>query len=216
MSGIIGLSGFNPPNGNNKSIANFGSDLVDVINNSGYGQNLFSSNNGEFESYVGKLWFTNQSSPIENFDGTTWTKSGVTTDTPLAKFIKQFRTRLYLGNLIIAGTPYPSRVWFSDLPVANHVTWGYENQNNLQQAAGSGIVKSPGAKFVSNNIKEGDTFVIIDGPNAGEYIVSAVIDEQQLVLTKALTFSYPASNFWCGGNWFDVATDDSDFLTGGC
>ena len=130
------------------------------------------------------------------------------------KYIKKYNTRLYLGNVTIAGVSYPSRVWYSDLPKADYtLRWGIESGTNLVQTADSATVTSTGAKFKDNNIKVGDKMTITTGENAGEYIVQSINSETQITLTDKLTHT-ATSSYWVGSNYFDVETDDGDEIKG--
>lgn len=143
-----------------------------------------------------------------------WSKENNLHDSPKAKYIKEYKLKLYLGNIVIRGTSYPSRVWFSDLPKDNEIQWGIETGTNLVQTAASAIVTSTGSTFETNNIKVGDTFLIENGNNSGEYTVRTVDSQTQITLTEVLTYSATGGRFWTGRNYFDVKTDNGDVITG--
>ena len=214
MANILGIFGFNPSGGSDVLLAVYGNDIVNVSSGAGYGQNYLSTNRAEFEAFLDKAWVVNNQSVFRFFDGSTWTKTGTQVRAPRATYIKRFKNKLYLGIVTIQGTTYNSRVWYSDLPANDTLTWGFETQTNLQQAVGSNIVNSPGAQFKTYGIKVGDPLVILTGPNAKTYFISSVLSETQLSLTENLLVSDPADTYWVGGNWFDVNTNDNDILTG--
>ena len=217
MPTIQGLTGFNASSvTDNKLFAVHDRDIIDILTSTVQNQPLKNTlNKAEFAVFLDKVWFVNGTDDNRYYTAAgSWSKTGAAARFPVAKYIMSFKTRLYVGNLTILGTNYPSRVWYSDLPKNNTITWGFEAQNNLQQAAGSAVVKSPGAKFITYNIKAGDPFIILTGPNAGEYKVSTIDSETQITLTANLTFSDPADSYIAGGNFFDVATDDNDAVTG--
>lgn len=143
-----------------------------------------------------------------------WSTTTNLSDSPIAKYIENYFTRLYLGNITIRGTAYPSRVWFSDLPKNNAITWDHETGSDLAQSIGSAVVTSAGSSFITRNIKVGDPFIIESGSNLGQYIVRTVDSETQITLTTTLAATQSGNNFWVGGNWFDVNTDDGDVIQG--
>src|SRR4030042_1336725 len=211
---VISLFGYNPSTGTDRLLAVYGSDIVRVDTGVGYGQNVFSTNKAEFESFLDKAWFVNGSDKNRHFDGTTWTTTGKELNFPKARFIKRYKTRLYVAYITIRTTNYPSRVWYSDLPENNLLTWDYETQTNLQQTVETGTVRSPGAQFKTYGIKVGDPFTILTGGNIGQYNVASVDSETQLTLTDNLVAGGAAATYWVGGNWFDVNTDDNDVIPG--
>jgi hypothetical protein len=149
------------------------------------------------------------------YDGSTWSSSTNLSDSPVAKYIENQGVYLFLGNIILRGTAYPSRVWISDLPKSSgSITWGLETGSDLSQLASSAAITSAGSLFVTRNIKTGDKLVIENGNNAGDYTVRSVDSETQLTLTQTLSNTVSNSNFWVGSNWVDVKTNDGDVLTG--
>ena len=209
-----GIFGHNRSDGTDRLLAVYGGDVIRVSNGAGYGQNLTPDVKAEFEAFLDRAWFVNGTDKNRYFNGTTWTSTGNSVDFPLAKYIKRFRTRLYVADINYLSTDYDSRVWYSDLPDNNDITWGYETHDNLQQTLDSAVVRAPGALFKSKNIKVGDPFTITTGPNAGEYKVASIDSETQITLTENLATSDPADTYWVGGNWFDVATNDNDIIYG--
>ncbi len=214
---INGLHGLVLPN-SSTLIAAVGNDMVNVATGMGYSLNLTPNKNVEFENFLQNLFFQNFTDPPRTFNGTTWTTNNVSR-LPLSKFIKLWKGQLYLGYLNIAGTEYPSRIWRSDPPRNNKLTWGFEYGTNLNTYAGNGFVSSANAGFLANNIKRGDPFFITSGAAAGEYRVLSVSSDQQLILTNIAPFLAPpatttGASYWTGGNWLDFDRDDGDFITG--
>jgi len=116
-----------------------------------------------FETFVDCLFMTNGTDKVWCYNGTTWEVQNVNTSVK-GKYIKKYNTKLYLGNVTIAGVSYPSRVWYSDLPLADGtLRWGIESGTNLVQTAGSAIITSTGAKFKDNNVKVGCNRVSVVG-----------------------------------------------------
>lgn len=214
MANILGLKGFNTSGGTNLLLAGYGNDIVNVDTGLGYQQNIASSNNQEMEVFLDRVFWQNFSDSPRTFNGSAWSKTDcVTSKTPKAKFIKRFDVRLYLGYLNYLSTDFASRVWYSNLPENNKITWGLEYGTGLTQTTLSAVVSSDGAKFKSKGIVEGDEFVITTGPNTGSYRVNSVDKETQITLTEALQYTSTVNSFWVGSNYFDVATNNNDVLT---
>lgn len=214
---ILGLHGYNTTT-TNQLIAAYGNDIVNVSTGLGYGVNLSSTNNVEFENFLGSLFFQNLSDTPLSFNGTDWTRQHVS-KLPLSKYLKSWNERMYLGFVRIGSTNYPSRVWYSDLPINDTIQWGYERGTNLVTTAGSNRVKSANAGFKAFNVKVGDPFFILSGVDAGEYRVQELISDLELNLAdyngNAVTLKATATgiSYWAGSNYFDVGRDDGDFIT---
>lgn len=147
----------------------------------------------------------------ENYNGASWSATTNVTDMPKARYIFPYEGRLFLFNINIAvGGSFPSRVWYSNLPINNVITWDFESGTNMATTASSAIVTSSGALFKTRGIKPGDPIFITTGSDAGEYTVLSVDSETQLTLTVELANTASSINFWVGGNWFDVKRDNSD------
>jgi hypothetical protein len=211
MANILGIHGLTTIN-QSVLISAYGNDLVNMGTGLGYSQNITPNQNVEMEMFLNSLFFQNYIDTPRTFDGTSWTNKHVSR-LPISKYIKRWNSRLYIGYVKIAGTDYPSRVWFSDLSKNNTITWGYETRTNLQTTAGSPTVFSAFAGFKTYNIKRGDPFLILTGPNAGEYIIQTIDADQQLTLTEPMKVDSSGDTYYCGGNFFDVARDDGDYLT---
>lgn len=168
-----------------------------------------------FANFLDRAFMVNGVDNNWVYDGSFWqTQGDYLADSPIAHYIRNYSTRLFLYNIKIAGTDYPSRCWFSDYPKNNKLTWGLETASDLTQTAGSGVITSTASAFETRNIKIGDPLFITSGTNAGQYTVQSVDSNTQITLTDTLTYSATNSSFWVGGNWFDVMTDDGDIGMG--
>jgi len=209
---LLGIYGYNKANGTEKLIAVW--SRSPMIQNAGSWEmapiTLTPYQKTEFRTFLDYVFMVDGTDPNYSYDGTTWSTTTNLTDSPIGHYIENYNVRLYLLDVTILGTRYYSRVWFSDLPKNNKITWGLETGTNLVQTAASPTITSSGALFVTRNIKIGDPFTITTGTNLGEYTVQSIDSETQITLTKDLTYSTTGSSFWVGGNWFDVATDDGD------
>lgn len=199
-------------------VAAYGNDIVNVVTGLGYGLALDPGYNVEFENFLGSLFFTNYNNTPKTFNGTTWSLQHVA-KLPLYQYPKQWGSRMYAGFIQIGSTEYPSRVWYSDLPINDTIQWGYESGSDLQTYAGQNRITANFARFKTYNIKRGDPFFIISGADVGQYSVDAVESNNALTLTDyngndvTLTANATGVSYWVGGNWFDVERDDGDFIT---
>lgn len=217
MNLITGLHGLVLPS-SSTLMAAVGNDMVNIGTGLGYGLNLTAGKQVEFENFLQSLFFQNYTDTPLTFNGTAWTRNNVS-KVPLSKYIKLWKGQLYLGYINIAGAEYPSRIWRSDPPRNNMLTWGYETGTNLTTIAGNSLVSSANAGFLANNIKRGDPFYITSGAAAGEYRVFTVSADQQIILTNIYPYLAPSqsstgASYWAGGNWIDFDRDDGDFITG--
>ena len=168
----------------------------------------------EFRTFLDYMFMVDGVDPNYSYDGSVWSTDTNLADSPKAYYIENYSVRLYLGNINYNDTDYPSRVWFSDLPKNDKITWGLETGSDLAQTADSAVVTSAGSVFKTRNIKVGDPFTITNGTNAGTYTVQAIDSNTQITLTEELTYTQTSKNFWVGSNWFDVETDDGDTIKG--
>lgn len=210
---VLGLKGFNKSDGNRYLIAAYGNDLVNVDTNLGFSLNLSVSNKVEFEVFLDSLFFQNYSHVPMTFDGSKWTTTHVA-KTPLSKYLKSYEARMYLGFVNFNGTEYSSRVCYSDLPKADTITWGMDWGSDGVTWADNNKFSSGLGGFSTYNIKVGDPLFLKSGSNLGEYKVSEVINDHLLTIEGTFKSNATGQSFWVGGNWFDVRTDDNDFLTG--
>ena len=214
MSSLLGLFGYNKANGTEKLIAVLANAPM-IYNSSTGGWNkaaiyLTSDKKAEMRTFLDYAFLVNGTNPNYSFDGTVWSTVTNLSDSPMGFYIETYDVRVYLLDVIIAGTRYYSRCWFSDLPKNNKITWGLETSTDLVQTASSAVVSSATSLFKTRNIKVGDPFLITTGTNAGQYVVQSIDSETQITFTTSLTNSATGSTFWVGGNWFDVQTDDGD------
>lgn len=213
---ILGCGSLNTSGGTNKLLAFSGTDAY--VWNSGTGawdaqsRSYTAAQSFEVERFLDMLFVVNGLTDApESYTGSAWSTTTNVTDMPKAKYIKEYNQRLYLFNINIpVGGSFASRVWFSDLIKNGTIKWGFESGTDLATTASSAVVTSAGALFTTRNIKVGDPFYIVEGSDIGEYEVRSVDSATQITLTTALTATASNIDFWCGGNWFDVARDNSD------
>src|SRR3990167_4880814 len=105
---IDGLGGYNASfnsNINNATLLTpspilfgaYGNDIVNIDTGLGYSQNIKSGNKAEFEMYMGQLFFQNFANQPRHFNGQRWV-TNMAVKMPIARYIKSWRNRLYLGN----------------------------------------------------------------------------------------------------------------------
>lgn len=216
MSDILGLHPINFSNGTEELIAVWSRAAMIRRNSAWILTNGYITANTkcEFESFLDTAFMVNGVDLNQNYNGSDWSKTRNVDNSPIAKYIRKLDVRLYLFNIKIGGTSYPSRCAFPDLPKAGAIKWGLEDGTDLTQTASSKIVTSNSSDFIGKGIKVGDPFTITDGVNRGEYKVQSIDSFRQITLSTALTNSATSSSFWVGGNWFDVQTDDGDIGMG--
>jgi hypothetical protein len=215
MADILGLHGYNRSvSAVNKLFAVFGNDIVDVDTGAGYQQNLTPGYNSEFATYLDYCFQANGINATRSFNGTSWSTAGMRNHAPIFKYLKPNGVRLYGAYPTINGTSFPSRVWFTDNPYNYDARWGIEWGSSMDQTAGSAIVTADGTYFKTYGIKSGDPLFITSGANAGQYTVYSVDSNNQLTLTENLVSTVSNSNFYVGSNYFDVKTENNDYLRG--
>lgn len=217
MADIKGLGGLNTSLGTNKLIAAYGNDLIDVDTGSGYGVNLTSTNDVNFESYLDSLFFQNFADRPKSFNGTSWTTKHLN-HVPLAKYIKLFNERLYLGYIKINSTTYASRVWYSNLPVVDNagnftIQWGFQSGTNGSVVANTNRFRAAFAGFQTYGLKVGDPLIVESGANAGQYRIARISDDQMVEIVGTFKTTQSNITYWAGSNWFDVRTNNSDVVT---
>lgn len=199
-------------------VAAYGNDIVNVTTGAGYGLALDPNYAVEFENFLGSLFFQNYINTPKTYNGTSWSYQHVA-KLPLSKYLKQWGGRMYLAFIKMGSTEYPSRVWYSDLPINDTIQWGYERGTDLITTAGTNRVTTLYSRFKTYNIKRGDPFFILSGADAGQYSVKSIESEYALRLADyngndvTLTASATGVTYWVGGNWFDVERDDGDYIT---
>lgn len=148
-------------------------------------------------------------------------------ETPLATISKEYGARIYLADVRIADYPttlkpqlrseyyYNNRVFYSNLPVNNEINWGFAsmsgawykiNGKRLYVVVGEGFT---GIDFIKAGIKVGDP-VYVYGDK--QYTVESIISPYEIRFTENATNSEDLV-FWVGSNWFDVNTEDNDYIT---
>lgn len=218
MPSILGLGGLNTSGGTDKLIAGFTNDLIDVDAGTGFGLNLTSTNNCEFESFLDSLFFQNNNHTPLTYDGSDWTNQHVK-HTPVSKYLKEFNQRMYLGYVKINSTTYASRVMYSGLPTVDSagndtVQWEFQSGTNGSVTANTNRFRAANAGFKTYGIKVGDPLTIESGANAGIYTVSRISDDQMVEVLGEFTTTQTSITYWVGSNWFDVRTDNSDIIQG--
>ena len=212
-----GLKGYNTPTINHL-IAAYGNGFLNVSSGLGFGIPLTTTNNVEFENFLQTLFFQNYADTPLTYNGSVWSRQHVS-KVPLSKYLKTWGERMYLAYIKIANAEYPSRIWYSDLPINDTIQWGYEQGTNLTTTAGSNLVGSANAGFKTYDLEIGDPFFITSGSDQGQYRIKEIISDQQVTLNDynsaatTLTTTATGVSFWAGGNWFDVSRDDGDFIT---
>jgi len=215
MSNILALHGYNRGvSTSNILLGVFGNDIVNVDTGAGYQQNLTPNYNGEFATYLDYAFFVNGINAIRSFDGSVWSQSGMRNHAPIFKYLKTYGVRLFGGYPTINGTSFPSRIWFTDNPQNYDARWGIEWGSTLSQTVDSEVVTADGTYFSKYGIKSGDPLFITSGTNAGQYTVYSVDSNNQLTLTETLPATASNSSFIVGSNYFDVKTENNDYLRG--
>lgn len=198
----------------NKLLCAYGGEVIDIDTGTGYGSSVTAGYDAEFATYLDYLFCCNGKDAMQSFNGTAWSTTGARNRAPIAKYPMLYHTKLYLAYVTINGTVYPSKVWHSDLPYNNGVRWGLEYGTNLVTTAASATVTSTGALFQSYGIKAGDPFFITSGTAQGEYTVLTVDSETQITLSSNVSYSTTEAYYYVGSNFFDVRTDDNDYIRG--
>lgn len=212
-SSILGLHSHNFSNNNERLISVWEKTPM-VYNGTGWirGGTLTDGLDAFMASFIDRVFLVNGTDPNFEYDGVDWRSNVNAYKSPIAKYIiaHSSTTRLFLWNIKIGGTSYPSRAWFSDLPNNNTLTWGLEYGSDLVTTADSATVTSSGAGFQSRNIKIADPFFITSGANNRNkpYTVQSVDSDTQVTLTENMISSGTGGSYWTGSNWFDVGTDD--------
>lgn len=236
MANVNGIIGYNKSGSSvNKLLAGYGNDIVDVATGLGYQLNLTSANNVEFDVFLDRVFFQNGSERPLTLNGSAskWTTDFVPR-TMVSKYLKNYKekARLYLLNcsfpspqapLDLDGNAvtFPSRVFYPDLFFGSNLTWGIEWGRNGKTNNGSPFfdLDQPLVQdFKATNIKVGDPLFITSGNTqlaSKPYFVASIESPLRLKMTENFPATATGLHFWVGSNWFDVATDDNDQLTGG-
>lgn len=216
---ILGAGALNTSAGVNKLLAFSGTDAYVFDGSSAWAaqsRTFTASQSFEVENFLDMLFMVNGLTDApQSYTGAAWSTTTNVTDMPKAKYIRETAGRLFLGNINVPiGGSFPSRVWYSNIPVNNAITWDFESGTDLATTASSGVVTSAAGLFKTRGIKVGDPFFIAEGSDIGQYTVLSIDSETQITLTVNLTATATNLDFWVGGNWFDVARDNSDVIMG--
>lgn len=217
---ILGAASLNTSDGTNKLLAFSGTDayVYDSSDGSWDAQSRTFTASQKFEAvkFLNQIFEVNGLTDApQNYNGTDWSTTRNVTDMPKGKYIIEDKLRVYVFNVNIpVGGNFASRFFYSDLPNNNAIQWGLETGTDLVTTNASAVVTSAGSSFLTRGIKVGDPFFITTDADIGEYEVKSVDSETQITLTKDLTAGDTGVSFWVGGNWEDVARDNSDVGTG--
>ena len=231
---VRGIGGYNKADASvNKLFAAYENDVVDVTTGTGYGLALSTTNDVEFKTWADHVFLQNYDITPLTFNGTAWSREYVGRSMT-SKYMQPFKSRMYLGYCKFTGpqTPldassnaieFPSRVFYSELFQGNALNWGLEWGRNGATYAGDtrfDLTSTGGAliqNFKTNNIKVGDPLFITNGNSqlidGNPYTVASVESPYRLRLTKELPVTATSLHYWVGRNWFDVGTDNGDYLT---
>ena len=206
----------------NKILAAYGNDIVDVDAGTGFNLNIDSVADVNMETFLDHVFLQDYSGLPRTYNGTAWGKTNVSR-TLIAKYQKRLKTRLFLGycNFLApqaptGAGPFPSRIFFPNLPKNEKITWGIEWGTNLKITSGSATVSvsSTVQDFIANGIKKGDPIYLTSGLTTTlQSFVLSIDSPYQLTLTDVMTETATSVHFWVGSNWLDVGTDDNDFIT---
>ena len=84
---------------------------------------LTSGSKAEFEQFLDGWFMVNFTDATRWNDFTQWYTNTNVTNAAKAKYIKLYKSRIYLGYVVSGGTTYPSRVTYSDLPSSGTIAW---------------------------------------------------------------------------------------------
>lgn len=225
---VKGIHGFNKSDGTSVVLAGYANDVVNVDTGLGYGLNI-GGTRVDFETFLDMVFVQDGIITPRTFNGTTWGYNGVRKCPIFTGGIRQFKTRMYGLNATIPdiNKPFTSRIFYTDLPTLDGsldtvfwgLTWGttgiaYNNTNRFRSENST----NPGinAGFKKYGIKIGDPLFIYDSRFAlQKYTVASIIDDLEIRTVETFrldagTAIYTGINFWVGGNWQDVSTNNND------
>lgn len=231
MANINGIGALNKSqSSSNTLLAAYGNDVINVDTGLGYGLNLDSSLNVEFEAFLDRLFLQNYDSVPLTFNGTDFSTEYVGR-TMTSKYHRRLKSRMYQAFCKFTGPQkpqdannadivFPSRVFHSDFFQGNDLTWGLEWGTNGKTIGGTSIfeIAQPLVQdFKARKIKVGDPLFITNG-NAqmiahGPYFVASIPSPYRLIITETFPETDSSLHYWVGSNWFDVETDDNDYIT---
>lgn len=239
MANIDVVHGFNKSSStNNKLLAVLGNDVVNVDTGLGFNLNLSNPSEVTISQFLDRAflnqWHDTTDYLPQVYDGTSWNTTNAYR-MPMAKYQRPFKERLYLGYCRFynprhpyegasqtALAPFSSRVFYSDLPKdPNTLTWGLEWNWFLKAVQGQRVAtfatQVPFVDYKLANIKVGDPLFITygaDGTGIFQTTVASIDSRYQLTVNDPFpSLSAGGVPFWVGGNWFDVGSNDNDFIT---
>jgi len=95
-----------------------------------HGLSLTLGAKAEFESFLDGFFMVNFSDATRWNNLTQWYTTTNVTNAAKARYIKQYKSRIYLGYVTSGGTTYPSRITYSDLPAGSPLTIGWDDSLN--------------------------------------------------------------------------------------
>lgn len=207
MANVNFIKGINYDDGNSVLALVYGNDVAIFSGGSwvGQSQNLVP---GDYHIAEGKgyAYLTGLLSDPRVIDSSgNFSKVTNLTKAPTAAVNQLFRDRQFFGNCVVNGDSYYKRVFYTDIIEKDDgVVWGLDHGSDLSQTADSTSVTSAGANFISNGIKIGDPFIILDGNNESTNAVFDIVSETEIILKNELSNTSSSNKFIVGGNWFDI------------
>lgn len=150
VSTVQGLSSYERQADGTKNLFEFCGGVLSYLDSSLVQHTVVSSLNttalAEFTTFVDQLFMVGATSANvflapANIDGTTYSTSTNLSGAPTgARFIEVYQNKLYMADVVIGGTRYPSRWQRSSIPTAGLITWDATDFENVDTDDGSGIV----------------------------------------------------------------------------
>lgn len=189
-------------------------------------QNLFGVANGTIYSYNGTAWSSiqgglNTTAKVEfrvfvdqlfvvganssntylttaNISGTTYSTVTNVTSAPKGRFIEQFKSKLYIADVEVSGTRYPSRFYYSSVPTTGSITWDttedFEEVSTDNGEAIMGLHANEALNqlliFKESSLHSWDTFRIRNLWNVG------TTSGRSIVTIDGITYFFNKDGFW--------------------
>lgn len=157
--------------------------------------------------------------------GTLWGKRHVR-KTPCGMYLYPYKERMYMFNTKLAvdgalssiyDVKFPSRVFYSDLPKAGELQWGFDwGRTNVEYGTNRLLARNTrDTGFKTYGIKVGDPIFLYpeNDPVGYQLTVKIVKSNKEIETLEPIPETLENAFFWIGSNWFDVRTDDGDFGT---